>query len=150
MKNLSRWKVTFVPCPDQQLENATDEAQVTKDLQQSTARWRMRAEEAEEKLLTFKWVVDCILDLWAFVAIIGMFSPIVCTNSVYTSTWYDMENGFSLVCAIITSTTEVERRLFSTLSVCLWAWYLKKLWTGWVCDENELIRFLVGICIRIQ
>lgn len=43
---------------EMQLENATDEAQVTKDLQQSTARWRMRAEEAEEKLLTFKNLVQ--------------------------------------------------------------------------------------------
>ena len=42
------------------------------------------------------------------------------------------------------------------LSVCLCARYLKELWmdsdeiwwAGWVCDKDELIRFLVKVRIR--
>uniref|UniRef100_UPI003590139F transforming acidic coiled-coil-containing protein 1 isoform X2 n=1 Tax=Myxine glutinosa TaxID=7769 RepID=UPI003590139F len=40
------------------LERSTCEAQATKDLQASTAQWRMRAEEAEENLLTLKNLVQ--------------------------------------------------------------------------------------------
>ena len=65
---------------------------------------------------------------------------------------------------LITTATEGGQRLCFhhclsvCLFVCLWAWYLKKLWTdsdgtwwtGWVCDKDELIRFLVKFRILIR
>ena len=60
------------------------------------------------------------------------------------------DGTFMMFCEFLkTITVSCYARRFICLFVCLWARYLKKLWTdsdetwwtGWVCDKGELIRF---------
>ena len=59
---------------------------------------------------------------------------------------------------LATSTNEGGWRLCVLKVTCLWAWYLKKLWTdseeiwwtGWVCDKDELIWFFEDPDARIS